>query len=260
MLKAYFDDSGTHAESTVTVVGGLVGTEAQWTQFRQQWAEKLEHPLPGKPRLRMFHLSACKAGAGEFAGYSLAERDAVTHDFRQIIIAANLIGTASAVERRAWDELVVGPLRAELGDALAPCAEHAISETVSIAGPYPDGDKIAIVFDQGIESPRLRIVADCTTRLLATHAWVRSITFDSVEKTLPLQGADMMATEAYSHGVKWIQRGDGAEARAHFRHMLANLRCGSVILGRCEIEAALDEVRAELELRGPHEEPVGWVS
>ena len=260
MLKAYFDDSGTHAESKITVVGGLVGTEAQWMQFRQQWAEKLEHPLPGKPRLKMFHLSACKAGAGEFACYSLAERDAITHDFRQIIIASNLIGTASGVDRRAWDELVVGPLRAELGDALSPCSENAVSETIRIAGPHPDGDKIAIVFDQGIDNPRLRVVAECTTRLLATHAWVTSITFDSVAKTLPLQGADMMATEAYSHGVEWIQRRDSAEARAHFRHMLANLRCESVILGRREIEAALDEVRAELEQRGPREEPVGWVS
>jgi hypothetical protein len=260
MLKAYFDDSGTHAESTVTVVGGLVGTEAQWMEFRQQWAEKLERPLPGKPRLKMFHLSACKAGTGEFVGYSVAERDAITHDFRQIIIAANLIGTASAVDRRAWDELVVGPLRAELGDALSPCSENAVSETIRIAGPHPDGDKIAIILDQGIDNPRLRLVAECTTRLLATHAWVRSITFDSVANTLPLQGADMMATEAYWHGVDWIQRGDSAEARAHFRHMLANLRCESVILGRREIEGALDEVRAELEQRDPRDEPVGWVS
>jgi len=259
MLRAYFDDSGTHPESHVTVMGGLVGSAAQWKQFERQWAEKLEHPLPGKPPLNLFHLSECKAGAGEFADYNLTERDAVTHDFRQIIIASDLIGTASAVDRRAWNELVVGPFRTQLGDALSPCFEHSISETIRIAGPRPDGDKIQIVFDQGIDCPRLRVIADCATRLLATHAWVRSINFAKVHQTFPLQGADMMATEAYWHGTQWIQQGDSAEARAHFRHMLANLRCESVILGRHEIEAVLDEVRAELAQRGPREEPFGWV-
>ncbi len=30
MLKAYFDDAGTHASAPVVVMGGLVGTVEQW--------------------------------------------------------------------------------------------------------------------------------------------------------------------------------------------------------------------------------------
>jgi hypothetical protein len=247
MLRAYFDDSGTHSESSVTVMGGLVGSVAQWKQFEQQWADKLERPLPGKPRLKMFHLAECKGGAGQFADYNLAERDAVTHDFRQIIIGSDLIGTASAVDRRAWNELVIEPRHTELGDALSPCFENCIYETIRIAGPHPDGDKIEIVFDKGIESPRLRSIADGFTRILATHAWVRMIRFAKVQEIFGLQGADMMATEAYWHGEQWIRQGDSAEARAHLRHMLANLRCESVILGRQEIEEVLRQLGPDAE-------------
>jgi hypothetical protein len=111
ILRAYFDDSGTHSGSDVAVMGGLIGTSEQWERFELAWAEKLANPLPesGKPPLRMFHLGACNARADEFAGYRDAEQDAVIHDFRQIIINARLTSLAMAMDKQAWDELVVGP-------------------------------------------------------------------------------------------------------------------------------------------------------
>src|SRR5207248_1205928 len=90
LLRAYFDDSGTHASSEVVVLAGLIGTEAQWSLYERLWVQKLAYPLPGKQALSMFHLSACSARVDEFAGYSDAEQDAVIHDFRQIIIDSRL--------------------------------------------------------------------------------------------------------------------------------------------------------------------------
>jgi hypothetical protein len=143
--------------------------------------------------------------------------------------------------------LVIEPLRAELGGALSPCFENCISETIRIAGPHPDGDKIEIVFDKGIESPRLHRIADNFTRVLGTHAWVRVVRFAKVQETLGLQSADVMATEAYWHGEQWIRQGDSAKSRAHLRHMLANLRCESVILGRQEIEDVLRRLGSDAD-------------
>jgi hypothetical protein len=33
VLSAFFDDSGTHANSPIVALGGLLGTEAQWNDF-----------------------------------------------------------------------------------------------------------------------------------------------------------------------------------------------------------------------------------
>lgn len=77
MLRAYFDDSGTHADSEVVAIGGLIGTVDQWNEFDRKWKALLAAPLPSKPPLRMFHLSHCNAANGEFRGYSDAECDAV---------------------------------------------------------------------------------------------------------------------------------------------------------------------------------------
>src|SRR6266567_6483744 len=100
ILRAYFDDSGTHAESDVVVIGGLIGNVAQWEDFERQWTQKLKCPLPHKPPLKRFHLSACNARTGEFASYSDAEQNAATHDFREIIINTKLTSTASAIDRK----------------------------------------------------------------------------------------------------------------------------------------------------------------
>jgi hypothetical protein len=62
----------------------------------------------------------------------------VTHDFRQILIESRVISTSSAIDKRAWDELVIGENRAWLGDALDVCVENCLTETIKIAGPHPD--------------------------------------------------------------------------------------------------------------------------
>src|SRR4051794_36222543 len=97
MSMGYFDDSGTHGSSEVVVWGGLMGTESQWLKFELKWKAKLAEPLPGKPPLKRFHMAECDAGDGEFIGYNRGELDAVTHDFRQIILDAGVYGYAAGV-------------------------------------------------------------------------------------------------------------------------------------------------------------------
>jgi hypothetical protein len=236
-IGAYFDDAGTHADSEFVVVGGLLGTLEQWEAFEHQWAAKLRAPLPGKPPLRMFHLSHCNAGEGEFATYTPAEQDAVTHDFRRIIIDAKLTSTSSAVDRRAWDELVVGPYRALLGSALGACAGNCVSETVRIAGAHAI-DTIATVFDLGIHSDDVNKATEPYTYPLGRPR-VISINYLRVADSLPLQGADIVATESYWHLIKTRRQGHGAQPRAHFRHYLENMLSEGLILDRDAIETEL---------------------
>ena len=86
MLVGYFDDSRTHNDPKIIVWAGFVGAEDQWAGLTTVWIAKLAAPLPGKPPLRSFHMSKCEARDGEFADYNVAEKDAVIHDFRQLII------------------------------------------------------------------------------------------------------------------------------------------------------------------------------
>src|SRR6266700_8112837 len=82
VLEGYFDDSGTHGDSRVVVWGGFVGTIDQWTALDARWRNKLDKPLPGKPKLKKFGLADCRWGVNEFEVYSLPERDLVQAEFR----------------------------------------------------------------------------------------------------------------------------------------------------------------------------------
>jgi hypothetical protein len=243
LLRAYFDDSGTHASSEVVVLAGLIGAGAQWDSFKRQWAEKLTCPLPGKPTLKRFHLSACNARDGEFQSYNDAEQDAVIHDFRQIIIDTKLTSIATGIDKRAWHELIVGPIRDVLGEPLVVCFVNCIDETIRIAEPQADGHQIEVVFDQGIETERLREIA---AAFIAPSRRLRvdSVGFARVEDVLPLQGAYIVATENYWHAAQWLKFGDAALPRPHLRHYLANMLHQGQILDR-------DGIEMELRRRGP---------
>jgi hypothetical protein len=142
MITAYFDDTGTHQGSPVIGFGGLVGNEEQWYLFEGAWRAKLAAPLPGKPPLERFHMSDCMAYTGEFENYSEPERDAVIHDFRQMIIASGVWGYGAGVSQADWNELIVpANLVGWVGDAEAICFRQCVAKIKSLVRQLSPIDK-----------------------------------------------------------------------------------------------------------------------
>jgi hypothetical protein len=237
LFRAYFDDSGTHAGSSAVVFGGLVGTDDQWETFDAAWRAKLAAPLPGKPRLRKFHLSSCMAAEGEFRDYKPVERDAVAGEFRDIIIKSSLASTASAIDRVAWDELVVGPVKRLLGSPLQPCFLKCIDRAVEFTRSWGNGDDhLAVMFDEGIKCDEL---SSLINKYLWNMSEVVSVTFGRVESFAPLQGADTIATESYWQSLKTLG-GTPEEMRLPFQHYLRHARSEGLMFDR---QAIIDELR-----------------
>ncbi len=226
MLSAYFDDSGTHQGSPLVVWGGAMGTEAQWTKFETAWRALLQAPLPGKPPLKQFHAAACKAGEGEFSGYSSGERDHITYLFRSMMIDAHLTTTASVVCRPDWDELVVGNILKRAGSAEVASFVHCIINALAWAESLsPREPQIALIFDLGRQTPE---ISEMTSRVLSfdrptAPVKIAGISFNRVADFPPLQAADMIATESFWAAQRWLENHNNYSARAHFRHMLDNL-------------------------------------
>lgn len=246
MLTAYFDDSGTHADSRVAVIGGWCGTEAQWSAFDAEWTAKLQEPLPGKPPIRQFHLSHCAAGEGEFAKYAPAERDAVRFDFREIILKHKLTGIAAMISRFDWDDLVTGKVREVMGTAEEACALRCADRAVEWARQrYPEDPYLIIVFDKGRESQSMRKLAQGIANAHRYNPHV-GVAFLPVEKYTPLQAADIIATESYWRTLLGLDAESGVLASAHFRHFLATMEAEGVVADREVIEQTVRIRRAEL--------------
>ena len=211
MLRAYFDDSGTHDGSRIVVMGGLVGTPTQWTLFDEQWKAKLAEPLKDKPQLSSFSLGDCARGRNEFRSYTEPERDWVRHDFRQIIIEIALIGVAFAIDGEAWRELVVGRYRKELGSALQNCAEQCVAYALQCAEPHPEGDAVAVMFDAGINGVGAIVDRIAPMTYPLGRPRLATVGIGSVPCVRPLQGADTVATEYYWHTLESKRIGGVAE-------------------------------------------------
>jgi hypothetical protein len=242
VLWAYFDDSGTHSDSEVVVVGGLLGTERQWVHFEREWAKLLWEPLPGKESLSKFHLSPCQARSDPFYGYTSVESDYLIHLFNSIILDTDLVALACAVNKTAWNELVVGEVAAELGPAEGLCFVKCLEAVMSTIRLRKPGEKVTLVFDQGI-ADRIVDLARLYFSQKQAYPELAGIGFAKVADILPLQGADMIATWSYQYAQEWIKDRESADAKPHFKKYLhRELSYGSV-LDREHIEEMVQRVR-----------------
>jgi hypothetical protein len=249
VLGAFFDDSGTHADSSAVVIGGLLGTEEQWDMFEAAWNARLADPIPGynKPPLKMFHLSVMRAHHDDFFTYSKAEIDHLTYLFRQIILDVGLISIAIAVNKLAWDELVTGTAKVMLGDPIEYCIVRCVELVVNTSRLRKPGEPISIFADKVIEKK----LAGWPERLKSTYEEIFSVVFAPVPKVVALQGADMIATETYQYDVKWLKDRDNIEANPHFKSFVKRELSSGWILDREHIQEMVNRLQASLRIGNP---------
>jgi hypothetical protein len=245
MLGAFFDDSGTHSTSSVVAIGGLLGTDEQWDAFAPAWTKLLEEPLPGKPKLRQFHLAPCRAARGEFRDYSRAESDLLTAEFRRIILNTGLVTVAAAVNRAAWNELVVAEIADELGSPEELCFYKCVESVIKIIRLRKPGEKVMMVFDEGTRA-KLQWWTKMFMAQQQQYPELHTMFFAPVPKVVALQGADMIATETYQFAQAWIKDGESAVANPHFADFRYRDLSSGQIFDRDQIAEMVMRVREKL--------------
>lgn len=241
MLQVYLDDSGTHDNAPVLVVGGLIGTPSCWDQLEKKWTARLTEPLPGKPPIKAFHLSHLVGHFGEFKDYKPAEVDRLRYIFREIILESNLFQIATVISRPDWDELVVPPYSDILGSAEEVCFSGIVVNSLEFLHRHGLTDqKIAYVYDIGRKTPKLerlfKIIENPEYR-----PQIASVSWGQVNDMPPLQAADFIANENYRAAQEWLETGDVSSL--HFKRLLDGTDLGFV-LGR-------EEIQADIDRRGP---------
>jgi hypothetical protein len=242
VLYAYFDDSGTHASSEIVLVGGIFGSPNQMDLLSERWAKKLADPSPGKPPLKRFHMTDCEAADGEFLGWSRTATDYLVHELGDIILKSGVWGFAAAIERRPYEELVIGDLRRACGDAETFCYIECFNQVRKWAYEFTGDRKIAMIFDsrppdKQIDVRKINEVYGQTKEFRSLPDFV-SLDFLSSTKIVPLQAADMIAWEFYQDALDTL-RGRKLEdgyRRKQIERLVKGGRLRSEILDRNAIE------------------------
>lgn len=198
MLKAYFDDSGTHGDSDIVLMAGVFGYPNQWDVFSERWANQLANPCPGKLPLERFHMAHCQAGAGEFTGWKRHETEFLVHELGTIIFDCGIYGFGGAVARKYWDEFIVGDRRRAIGDAETLCIINCFVKLIAFATHIAPARELAMVFDDRPQKARdIEKIYSVYGALKEAGLEITSATLASAKKVLPLQAADLLAWELY---------------------------------------------------------------
>lgn len=195
MFTAYFDESGTHSNSPVTVVAGYIATNEQWSEFEREWKEVMQNA--GIP---FFHMSKFESRQGEYKNWNSDKRIRIQERLIGIIKRRVRIGFASAIRLSDYSEVMDGRDRILYGSPYAFCLISCMKLVAAWADKYEHQEPIVYVFESG---------AGCDGEIGAIFS--RSFSKESVRSRyrvgdlafgdkrgiVQLQAADILAYEIY---------------------------------------------------------------
>jgi Protein of unknown function (DUF3800) len=202
-LTAYFDESGTHGNSEVAAMAGLVGDKRQWAKF-----EKRVRKLFVRHKVGTFHTVDVRRTKADFKGWKVDRKIEFLDEFQHIINETLLSGVAAFIRREdyayysglAWPK---GTRRdSEYGILFRACLSQTI-DTISHLD-IADEPKLKIVLEDGHNNrgDALRIYNWAAVRI-GQHKALSGLAVAN-KSCLALAAADLFAYSAW--GVEVGQR------------------------------------------------------
>lgn len=224
MLGAYFDDSGTHGQSEIVVVAGILGTNSELATLNSLWREQIDRPLSGlKERVSEFHATDCFQSRGEFTGWKRHETDYFRHQLREVIVKSKVSGYGFACVRKEWDAEIQGKNRAFFGDPQRYAITSCFIRALRWARNFTFDPEISFIFDNNPERTReTRAIFDAF-QLHERDKNISSISFLNSRKVAALQAADMFAWEFNRWAQDILEYGNRPPTTKEMQHLAQNM-------------------------------------
>ena len=225
-------------------IGGLVGRAEAWGPFEADWQEVINDFRPHG--LSAFHAAACEVGEEDFANISRPIREAISQRFARVIAKhTDLRPFWSAVVNADWLAGTDDEFRERYERPFGLCWEWCVQQVAGWSKNYAESEPVSVFWsEQNDEAERMAEVFGYYQRH-KRFSPLKSLKFASYRDVLPLQGADLLATEIMRswRNKCWDQLMDRPEIKA-----LLNGR--GLHLGGCYDRAALEtatrQFRAEI--------------
>jgi hypothetical protein len=193
--NGFFDESGTHNNSEIITVGGLISSYVGWSRFEIEWTQIL------KARgIKVFHFSEFMARQGEFANeWTNSERNQLMERLCTAVSDNVLLGLATSVFRNDYEAEVPKELQRQIKDpyyfGLYTCLWQVLTlekNVPRVSLPKP----VEFLFDrkkgyEGFASAIYYAIKEQFEQL----GWdpvFGHMGFGSKEKDVPLQAADLL--------------------------------------------------------------------
>ena len=193
MLKAFFDDSGTHDGSEITALGGFVASVDLWAEFEAAWGAVVnDFPEIGPID---FHSADWELGAGEFFGIPKPIRDAISRRLARVIGRCELQPVWAAVINEEWHRLDAPDFKAAYPKPYDFCFRYCINQVSRWSAERAKSEPAALIFSEQNEYRGRMDAIFRAYKDAKPNTPLKTLTFASYRDYLPLQGVDMYAYE-----------------------------------------------------------------
>lgn len=191
LLAAYFDETGTHGESELVLIAGLLTQGDIWKGFEAAWLAQLKvFEVP------YFHGAECEDGRGIFAALDRPLRNLLSEGLAKVIANHRPIPVMSSIFRADWDRFKNGPIGQRYGDPYNLCFENCVRQAVTWCHLHSPNETVALIFER---QTNFSVTADKLFQAYKSNViWGRqltSLTFADPLDYPPLQAADLLAYE-----------------------------------------------------------------
>jgi len=240
MLVGYFDDSGTHAGSSVCMLAGLISSTDHWDRFEHDWKARL---LTRRDQgITWFHAFDCEHGFNEFKSTDRPLRESFAFGLSNVICkyADGIVGLSSAVRRDDWDmhapEFLKERCRYEPYNFVV---EHCLQQIAKWSIDQVNGEPVALVFARRRESDAVSEAIHSTYRNGETYQLpgLGALALANPRLVVQLQAADLFAYEIFQYAKSYVgpdtpmrpvlenfvAKKLSMEVRVHDRHSLISI-------------------------------------
>ena len=184
-LTAYFDESGTHANSPAVSVAGYLASDASWSAFADDWREALAiYNIPA------FHMTDFVGGRGAFTAWPKAKRHP---RLMKLIAIANRHVMATfgcAIDLETYRAVTRPRPGTEMISAYNLLAVTCFIEVREYLQRVVLREDVAYVFEQGARGASTLVKAFSR---MGREYRALSLRFEDKGRFVPLQAADIAA-------------------------------------------------------------------
>jgi len=234
MLRAYMDDSGSHAGSPVSVIAGYFGGVRRWLEFEHRWKSALDREGILEFHARRFRArDADRNRVGDYRGWDNDRANAFKNRLLTAIEDSAVYPFACGVVAEEWKKQELSDQRMFTG-ATQKFPTGAPTKSIFLAfqkcvfsaiSPCKPGIKVHFVFDQNPQTEAWATI--CYSEMKRTTPIVQEhggdLTFSDSKDAMPLQAADLLAYEAHSY-VKRFLTDPKTPIRMSYARALRNMR------------------------------------
>lgn len=191
MIKIYVDESGIHSGAEVVTVAAYAGRPRVWQAWNDEWRRN-------KRPIKTYHAADAANLHGEFAGWTVGERDELVTRLLPLIANARLAGAVIGLHLGEFRKAVGArqDIPEALGHPYTACFHWLVQSVLELLKHNQKDESLKFVHEQNDYRGDARLAFDWIRQNANPHKVRMSLTFGTKKDHLPLQAADILAYEA----------------------------------------------------------------